>query len=197
MERRKFIKSSSSLIAISSVLGIGNIFKDTTTAPLKKQKSIIINNMDNEPLKLRPHHILDIISDYGNGIKSVPHPYGHSLHIITPMIISNPKIKVQLVVVNDDICKGCKHLTGTKCDDVLSQLNPSPSKQAYNDVLDSILLDFLEIKENTVLAVIEYVNLVDKKMPEIVNLCTHPKENKKDRLNGMKAGIQKFKSSIK
>jgi hypothetical protein len=30
-------------------------------------------------------------------------------------------------------------------------------------------------------------------MPEIVDLCTHPKENKGDRLKGMKAGIEKMK----
>jgi hypothetical protein len=197
MERRKFIKSSSTLIAIPSVLALDNIFIQKTSAKSQNPKQVLLNNMENEPLKLRPHHILDIISDYGNNVKSEPHSYGHSLHIITPMIISDPGIKVQLVVGNDAVCKGCKHLTGTKCDDVLSQLNPSPSKQAYNDVLDSILLDFLEMKENTVLTVIEYVDLVDRKMPDIVDYCTHPKENKKDRLKGMEAGIVKIKNSVK
>lgn len=148
--------------------------------------------MDNEPLKLRPHHILDVIRNYGRDVKFTPHSNGHSLHVIAEKITSNPEIKVQLVVENDDICEGCVHLLVTKCDDVLSQLSPSPSKQAYNDVLDSILLDYIGLKQNTILTINEYAVIISGKMPDIVNLCTHPKENKEERLRGMDAGLKKL-----
>jgi hypothetical protein len=148
--------------------------------------------MDNDTLKLRPHHILDVIRNYGRDVKFTPHFYGHSLHVIAEKITSNSEIKVQLVVENDDICEGCVHLLGTKCDDVLSQLSPSPSKQAYNDVLDSILLDYTGLKQNAILTIKEYAVIISEKMPDIVNLCTHPKENKEERLRGMNAGLKKL-----
>jgi hypothetical protein len=192
MERRKFLKSSSALFGVSSIITLGYFPIEGMALQSQGSKTVINDSTANETLKLRPHHILDIISSYGNDEKFEPHPYGHSLHIIAEKIISNPEIKVQLVVGNDDICKGCKHLIGTKCDDVLSQLNPSPSKQAYNDVLDSILLDYLGIKQNTVITIKEYAEIISKKMPDIVNYCTHPKENREERLKGMKNGLLKI-----
>ncbi len=164
--------------------------KGTTSS--RKLKASANNDAGDETLKLRPHHILDIISSYGNNEKFEPHPYGHSLHTVAGKIIVNPEIKVQLVVENDDICRGCKHLVGTKCDDVLSQLTPSPSKQSYNDVLDCILLDFMGIKQGTILTIKEYAQIVNRNMPDITSYCTHPKENREERKKGMKSGLKKI-----
>jgi len=144
-------------------------------------------------LQLRPHHILDIISDHGKGKQYQPHPYGHSLHIVAPRLLSNPDLKIRLVLNADDICKGCKHLLPDgKCEDVLAQLTPSPSKQAYNDVLDSRLFDDLSIEPNAVITIREYLEAVNKKVPGIEKICTHPKENQQERLNGLVSGLIKL-----
>jgi hypothetical protein len=35
----------------------------------------------------------------------------------------------------------------------------------------------------------EYLETVDKKVPGIERICTHPKENQVERLNGLKEGL--------
>ena len=144
-------------------------------------------------MQLRPHHILDIISAYGKGIEYQPHPYGHSLHIVAPRLLSNLDLKIILVLNADDICEGCEHLLPDgKCKDVLAQLTPSPSKQAYNDVLDSRLFDDLSIEPDSEITTREYLEVVNKKVPGIEKICTHPKENQQERLNGLVSGLIKL-----
>ena len=144
-------------------------------------------------MHLRPHHILDIISAYGRGIEYQPHPYGHSLHIVAPRLLSNLDLKVKLVLNSDDICEGCKHLQPDgKCNDVLAQLTPSPSKQAYNDVLDSRLFDDLSIEPDSEVTTYEFLKAVNEKVPGVEKICTHPKEDQQERLNGLVSGLAKL-----
>ena len=149
--------------------------------------------MEHYDMQLRPHHILDIISCHGQGTIFQPHPYGHSLHIVSPKLLSNLDLKIKLVLDADEICKGCKHLMPDgKCKDVLAQLNPSPSKQAYNDVLDCRLFDYLSLEINSVITFRKYLEIVNKKAPGIERICTHPKENQEERLNGLIDGLIKL-----
>ena len=144
-------------------------------------------------MQLRPHHILDIISHHGKGKQYQPHPYGHSLHIVAPRLLSNLDQKIKLVLNADAICEGCKHLLPEGiCEDVLVQLTPSPSKQAYNDVLDSRLFDDLSIEPNAVITTHDFLKKVNKKVPGIEKICTHPKENQQGRLNGLVSGLIKL-----
>ncbi len=141
-------------------------------------------------MDLRPHHILDIITAHGQGIEFQPHPYGHSQHIVSLKLLSNLDLKVRLVLNVDDICKGCKHLLSDgKCKDVLAQLKPSPSKQAYNDVLDCRLFDYLSIETDNVISIRKYLEIVNEKVPGIEKICTHPKENQEVRLKGLINGL--------
>ena len=93
----------------------------------------------------------------------------------------------------DDICEGCEHLLPDgKCNDVLAQLTPSPSKQAYNDVLDSRLFDDLAIQPDSVMTAHKFLKAVSKKVPGIEKICTHPKENQQERLKGLVSGLIKL-----
>jgi hypothetical protein len=144
-------------------------------------------------MQLRPHHILDIVSDYGRGAAFRPHPYGHSLHLVAPRLLSDLDAQVKLVLGAYNICAGCKHLMpGGQCQDVLSQLNPSPSKQAYNDVLDCRLFDYLSIKVNSVMTIRKYLEIVNERVPGIEEICTHPKESRQERLQGLVNGLAKL-----
>ena len=144
-------------------------------------------------MELRPHHILDIVSDHGQDIRYTPHAYGHSLHIVAPRLLLDPGIKIRLVVGADAVCEGCMHLLPDgRCADVLAQLHPSPSKQAYNDVLDCRLLDLLEIEQDSVMTVRKYLQVVNAKVPGIEEICTHPKENREERLAGLMKGLVKL-----
>lgn len=146
--------------------------------------------MEEYDMLLRPHHMLDIVSDHGKGIIYEPHPYGHSLHEIAPKLLSNLEFKIKLVLQADDICKGCEHLLpGGQCKDVLAQLTPSPSKQAYNDVLDCRLFDHLSLEPGQVITFRKYLERVNEKVPGIEKICTHPKEDQKERLKGLEDGL--------
>ena len=141
-------------------------------------------------LKLRPHHIIDIITGYGNNVFYRPHPYGHSQHLVVPLLLSDPDLRIKLVLESDDICRGCKHLMADgKCDDVLAQLTPSPSKQAYNDVLDCRLFDYFSLAPGSILTVRKYFEIVNACTPGIENICTHPKESPERRLTGLINGL--------
>jgi len=83
-------------------------------------------------------------------------------------------------------------LSDGKCKDVLSQLTPSPLKQAYNDVLDSRLFDYLKIAVNSDLSTRKYLELVNEKVPGIERICTHPKRDEKERLKGLIDGLIKL-----
>ena len=184
IKRRDFLK----------VIGWGTVFGLCGCVDKKKKtEDIVLRKEDTKVMKLRPHHILDIISGYGVGVEFKPRPYGHSNHIVAGKILSDLDTKIQLVVGADAVCQGCKHLLPNgQCDDVLSQLTPSPSKQAANDVLDCRLLDYLNIKLGAVMTVREYLEIVNKKVPGIESICTHFKEDPQERLRSLTQGLIKL-----
>jgi len=155
-----------------------------------------LKDTDMEAMKLRPHHVLDIVTDYGAGERLEPHPYGHSLHIVAKTILSDTSTKMQFVVGADAVCQGCKHLLPDgRCDDVIRQVDSNGlpiSKQSYNDGLDRRLLDYLGIKPGTVMTIRQYLETVNRKTPGIEKICTHPKEDEKKRLAHLTAGLVKL-----
>ena len=75
-------------------------------------------------MRLRPHHLIDIITDYGHGRRFAPHPYGHAVHSVAQRIVDDPDIEIEFVLRADDICSPCCHLQADgQCDDVLRQLD--------------------------------------------------------------------------
>lgn len=161
----------------------------------KKSRETAQTSQNQESLAMltRPHHLLDIISDYGQGVTYQPHPYGHSLHIVAPKLLAELNTGIKLVIAADAVCAGCKNLRPDgKCTDVLGQLTPSPAKQAYNDVLDARVLDCFAIKPDTEMTFRDYLEIVNKHVPGIEKICTHPKENEQERLQGLIEGLLKL-----
>lgn len=144
-------------------------------------------------LQLRPHHILDIVRNIGHNRPIEPHPLGHNVHGITLEIINNPDQLLKLVVGADDICTPCTKLNSELlCTDILPQCDDKPSKQSYNDTLDTKVLKYLGIKTRTQLTVRQYLQIVNSKLEGIEKICTHPKEDENYRLEGLKNGLQKL-----
>lgn len=144
-------------------------------------------------LKLRPHHILDIVRNIGHHRPIEPHPLGHNVHGITLEIINNPDQPLKLVVGADDICTPCTKLNADLiCMDVLPQCNDKPSKQTYNDALDLKVLQYLSVNIGQPLTIREYLQIVNSKLEGIEKICTHPKEDENYRLEGLRNGLQKL-----
>lgn len=145
-------------------------------------------------MKLRPHHVLDIIRTFGNDIPFKPHPYGHALHRVAAEILADVDLEIEFILGADEICEPCKHLTvDGQCEDMLHLLENPLSKQEYNDDLDKRLFEYLNFEPGTIMSLRAYLELVNSKMPDIVEICTHPNEDKQFRLNGLINGIKKLR----
>lgn len=144
-------------------------------------------------LRLRPHHILDIVRNIGHERKIEPHPLGHDLHVVTHKILGDIDQTLVLVVGADDICIPCTKLNADSiCVDVLPQCDDKPSKQKYNDSLDRKLLVYLNLNEGVQITVREYLICVNSKLDGIEKICTHPKEDESYRLAGLMMGLEKL-----
>jgi hypothetical protein len=131
-------------------------------------------------IEFRPHHLLDILCDYGYGIRYQPHEYGHALHLIADEILSNPDSEILLVIAADSICRPCRHLhSDGQCDDVLDQTAGTPSKQAHNDGLDQRLWSYLELDTGNRMTVRDFLMQVQRHLAGIEKICTHPGENER------------------
>ncbi len=146
-----------------------------------------------ETLRLRPHHILDIVRNIGHDRPIVPHEYGHLVHVVTRRILEDVDAECRLVVANDDICGPCRMLkSDERCADVLRQREEPVSKQEYNDALDRRLLSFFDIRENEVLTLRAYLTMAARRIDETVSLCTHPKEDPGYRKAGLMKGLERL-----
>jgi hypothetical protein len=145
-------------------------------------------------LPLRPHHLLDILCDYGHGISYQPHPYGHALHTVAAQVLSNLDLQISFVIAADAICQPCRHLhPDGRCDDVLSQLPDSPSKQVYNDALDRRLWAYLNLDKGQATTMREFCQRVSQNLPGIEKICTHPGEEQPYRLAGLREALNCLK----
>jgi len=144
-------------------------------------------------LKLRPHHILDIVRNIGHEREIVPHPFGHDLHVVTNIILGDIDQSLVLVVGVDDICIPCTKLNADGiCIDILPQCDDKPSKQKYNDSLDQKILVYLNLSDGAQLTAREYLMCVNSKLDGIEKICTHPKEEERYRLEGLSLGLKKL-----
>jgi len=144
-------------------------------------------------MKLRPHHVLDIVSSYGHDEEFKPHEYGHAVHTVALSIVADIDQEVEFIVGADEICKPCKHLDPDgQCDDMLRQMDPPKSKQEYNDDLDNGLFGYLGLSIDSVMTMREYLEIVNTRVPGIEQVCTHPKEDPGLRLKGLEQGLIKL-----
>lgn len=143
-------------------------------------------------MRLRPHHLLDIITQYGADIPFVPSSYGHAVHQVAQVVLSDPKQAVQLVVGADDVCTPCKNLKDGQCTDTIRTVAPPLAKQAYNDALDRRLLGHLGLAEGQVLRVSDYLQCVTEHLTGLASVCAHPGEDAEERLKNLSAGLQKL-----
>jgi hypothetical protein len=144
-------------------------------------------------MRLRPHHLLDIVSDYGHGVEFKPHPYGHAVHTVAAQVLANLGSRVKFVVAADEICSPCRHLRSDgQCEDVLHQLREPLSKQAYNDELDRRLFSTFGMRPGEEMTVRVFLERVNEHTPGIEKICTHPGEKEKRRLEGLEQGLTRL-----
>ena len=144
-------------------------------------------------MKLRPHHLIDIVRDHGHGVPFEPHPHGHAVHTVAERALHNLDLEVTFVLAADDICAPCRHLRADgQCEDVLSQLDEPASKQAYNDDLDARVFAYLGMQPGARLTVRAFLETLRAHVPGIEDTCTHPGEERAHRLDGLQKGLARL-----
>jgi hypothetical protein len=143
-------------------------------------------------VKLRPHHLLDIITQLGQGQPFVPSDYGHAVHTVAQIVIADPKQQVELVVGADAICAPCRFLLDGRCTDTIPAFDPPASKQEYNDALDRQVLAHLGLHEGQVLTVRRFAETVLERLTGLEQVCSHPGEQPVARLRHLRHGLQKL-----
>lgn len=125
-------------------------------------------------MRSRPHHLIDIICQYGAGRPFEPHAYGHAVHLVAAEVIENPDVLIEFVVDADDICDPCVHLVDGRCDDLITLCDPPISKQEYNDAIDRRVLAALGMADGQKMTVREYLNTLRGNMQGLRTVYSHP-----------------------
>ena len=113
---------------------------------------------DPKAMRLRPHHLIDIVTSFGHGQEFRPHPYGHALHTVAQAVLADPDVEAEFVIAADDVCRPCSHLTPEGlCDDIRVNRPPPLWKQEYNDDLDRRLLAHLHVNDGVCMTVREFL----------------------------------------
>jgi len=133
-----------------------------------------------------------MVRNIGLGRKLEPHTYGHLVHLVTRDMLDDVGRACILVVGNDDVCGPCIHLHDGVCDDILPQLEGRVSKQEYNDRLDRRILDYLGIAPGSSMPISAYLGIVKANLDGIVDICTHPKEDRETRRSGLVKGFERL-----
>lgn len=146
-------------------------------------------------IRLRPHHLIDIIRNIGHERPVEPHPFGHAQHLITRMLLDGSNHEIMLVGYADDLCAPCQHLNDAGlCEHSLPQLEVSVSKQKYNDALDNRLFHFFDMESGSVISLGSFLVMIQSRFEEVVPLCLHPEEDFDYRRAGLRKGLVKLKA---
>ena len=142
-------------------------------------------------MKLRIHHFFDIIRDFGIGKKFDPHPYQHSYHKIASLINDDPNIEIEIIVGSDAVCEGCIHLTGGHCNDTISHRKDFTAKEAFNNYLDTRIIEVCEVDVSKKYSPELLVNLADRYIQNIRfiyegNDAEHTEQRKQNVILGLK-----------
>ena len=76
----------------------------------------------NESIRLRPHHFVDIVDEFGRGKRQfLPHRYGHALHVVADRLLKDANLVLLITINADAICRGCIFNVDGTCEDVMPE----------------------------------------------------------------------------
>lgn len=152
-------------------------------------------------INLRIHHFFDIIRDFGRNTEFKPHPYGHSYPVLADIIWNNSGLRFIIISKCDDICIGCKHLTGNSCNDIIEHRKDFKSKEKFNEYIDNRIMKVCSIRENEMFSTIELCKKAALYLDNIFwiyegNDYAHTQKRKKCVTNGLKMYFERHKFSL-
>ncbi len=149
-----------------------------------------------EVLRIRPHHFLDIIRDFGAGVVHEPYlPYGHNVHLVAAWLRDGHDIMLEIVIGVDEICRPCRKLVEGRCTDTTVKQGRKISKQDYNDLTDRRYLERLGIEQGYRTTAREFCKLTLERLGDIYSLYPEVEKEKttlreENLLRGLKDYIE-------
>jgi len=121
-------------------------------------------------IRLRPHHLLDIISSYGSGADlEAKHPWGASVADVTRRVLADIDQVAVMTAGVDAICTTCSKLVEQTC---TARLGDNLLMREYNDDLDARLFQRLHLDEGQPISIRACLRRVNEDLPGIVALFT-------------------------
>ena len=115
-------------------------------------------------IRIKPHHFLDIVRDYGAGVEFRPSPYGHAVHIVAEKVLADRQVMLELVLGIDDICEPCTNHVDGHCLDTTTTTGKIASKEWWNRIIDTRLLGRLGLREGTRIRADEFCRLARQRL---------------------------------
>jgi hypothetical protein len=149
-----------------------------------------------EPIRIKPHHLVDIITSSGRGQAFEPHAYGHALHTVAARILADPDVTLVMEGGADDICAPCSHNIGGACDDTIdTSFRPTapPRKQDWNLLLDRRWCERLGLEFGDVLTARHFCQHLRDQAGDLADIYPEmPAAHTADRAKNLHAGIERF-----
>jgi len=123
-----------------------------------------------KPLRIKPHHLLDIIRDLGAGKKHEPHPYGHDVHRLARIIRHNPHTVFVLTAEADSICDPCRNLIDSRCVDTTTSPGKEVSKESWNSLIDGRIFKRLGLEEGAAISALAFCRLASERLGDLYTL---------------------------
>jgi len=144
-------------------------------------------------IRIKPHHLVDIITSYGRGMAFEPHAYGHDLHVVAKRLLSDRDAMLEIELGADDVCGPCVHNVDGACDDKIdtSYRPEAPaSKQEWNLRIDRRWCERLGIEPGERLTARQFCERLRDHAGSLDDIYPEmPVEHTADRARNMRAGV--------
>ena len=150
-----------------------------------------------EPLRIKPHHFVDILTDYGAGeVATEPHAYGHGVHLATARILSERGLRLRMELGADDICDPCKHNVGGRCNDTIDisfRPRAPKSKGEYNLMIDRRWCERLGVQQGEELTAREMLGRLKERGGGLADIYQEePAEAVEAKERNLRRGIKRL-----
>jgi len=146
-------------------------------------------------IRIKPHHVVDILTSFGRGLRFEPHPYGHAVHTVAARLLADPEVLLEMELGADDICAPCVHNVDGSCDDVIdTSYRPAapPRKREWNLLLDRRWCERLGIDPGDRLTGRQFCERLRGRAGDIADLYREmPPDHTADRAANLRRGIDK------
>ncbi|OGF98293.1 MAG: hypothetical protein A3F83_03195 [Candidatus Glassbacteria bacterium RIFCSPLOWO2_12_FULL_58_11] len=146
-----------------------------------------------ELLRIKPHHLLDIIRDFGAGVVHQPHPYGHAVHRIARIVKEHPETVFELTAGADSICAPCRNLVESRCTDTTTSPGREVSKESWNRTIDGRIFERLGLAEGEKISALEFCRLASLRLGDLFTLYAEVEQSKTSlRRENLERGLKEY-----